>query len=93
MAGFDKEDLVKGALIAAGVLVLAPALLPVAAAVAKPLGRALARSGKVLYDRGTEAVLELGEVAEDFVAEVKAEASRLSAAQASPKAPPPEGVP
>jgi hypothetical protein len=40
---------------------------------AKPLAKGVIKTGVMLYDRGHEAIAELGEVIEDFVAEVKSE--------------------
>jgi Protein of unknown function (DUF5132) len=53
--------------------IVAPVLLPVAAAVVKPLAKGAIRTGIMLYDKGNEAIAEVGEVIEDLVAEVKSE--------------------
>jgi hypothetical protein len=53
--------------------VLVPIALPVVARAAKPLAKALVKSGIIIYEKGREAVAELGEVMEDVVAEAKAE--------------------
>jgi hypothetical protein len=72
------DDLVKGETakgLAVGVLaaVLVPVVLPAVAAVARPLARAAIKGGMVMYEKGREAVAEMGEVVEDLVAEARAE--------------------
>ena len=62
-----------GAIVAVGAAVLVPMVLPVVGMAAKPLVKGIIKTGVTLYDRGNEAIAELGEVIEDFVAEVKAE--------------------
>jgi hypothetical protein len=62
-----------GFLIGLGAIVLAPIVVPVFAAVAKPLVKAGIKSGLLLYDKGREIVAEAQEVIEDLTAEVKAE--------------------
>ena len=62
--------------------VLVPIALPVVARAAKPFAKALVKSGIIVYEKGREAVAELGEVMEDVVAEAKAEIEQEHAAQA-----------
>jgi hypothetical protein len=62
--------------------VLVPIALPVIARAAKPLAKAMVKSGIIVYEKGREAVAELGEVMEDVVAEAKAEIEQEHAAQA-----------
>jgi hypothetical protein len=81
------QDLFKGNIIAVlgiGIVaaVLVPIALPVVARAAKPFAKALVKSGIVVYEKGREAVAELGEVMEDVVAEAKAEIDQEHAAQA-----------
>lgn len=63
--------------------VLIPIALPVVARAAKPFTKALIKSGIIVYEKGREAVAELGEVMEDVVAEAKAEIEQEHVAQAT----------
>lgn len=76
MAGIDdlfKGNLVTGLVVAAGVAILAPVIVPVLASVGKPLAKSVIKSGILMYEKGRETFAELGEVFEDMVAEAKAE--------------------
>lgn len=78
MALFDdilKGNVVTGLAIGIGAAVLAPVMLPILAGVAKPLAKAAIKGGLILYEKGKEAVAEVGEMVEDVVAEVKSELS------------------
>ncbi len=81
------QDIFKGnvvAVLAIGIAaaVLIPIALPVVARAAKPLAKAMVKSGIIVFEKGREAVAELGEVMEDVVAEAKAEIEQEHAAQA-----------
>ena len=69
-----KGTVLTGLVIGIGAAVLAPAVLPVLAGVAKPLAKAAMKSGLILYNKGKEVVAEVGEVTEDLWAEAKTEA-------------------
>ena len=69
-----KGTVLTGLAIGIGAAVLAPAVLPVLAGVAKPLAKAAMKSGLILYNKGKEVVAEVGEVTEDLWAEAKTEA-------------------
>lgn len=78
MALFDdilKGNVVTGLAIGIGAAVLAPVMLPVLAGVAKPLAKAAIKGGFMLYEKGKEAVAEVGEMVEDVIAEAKSELS------------------
>ncbi|HTY22664.1 MAG TPA: DUF5132 domain-containing protein [Desulfomonilaceae bacterium] len=60
------------AIIGAGFL-LAPVVIPVVAAAARPILKAAIKGGILLYDKASEMVAEATEVTEDLVAEAKAE--------------------
>lgn len=78
MALFDdilKGNIVTGLAIGIGAAVLAPVMLPVLAGVAKPLAKAAIKGGFMLYEKGKEAVAEIGEMVEDVIAEAKSELS------------------
>jgi hypothetical protein len=69
-----KGTVLTGLAIGIGAAILAPAVLPVLAGVAKPLAKAAMKSGLILYNKGKEVVAEVGEVTEDLWAEAKTEA-------------------
>ncbi len=83
---FLKGDLVTGLLIGIGVVIVAPVVLSVLAGVAKPLADGVVKGGMILYEKGKEAVAEVGEMFGDIVAESKAEFSegQLAAAGGIP---------
>lgn len=54
-------------------IAVGPIVLPAAARIARPAAKALVKAGIVLYQRGYETAAELGEVAEDILAEANAE--------------------
>lgn len=68
-----KSESAKGAAIGVGIALLAPVVLPVVAAAARPLARAAVKTGLLLYEKGRETAAELGEVVDDLVAEARAE--------------------
>lgn len=68
-----KSDVAKGVAIGVGIVALSPVVAPVVAKLSRPTARAAARTGNVLYDKGLETLAEMGEILEDFAAEVKAE--------------------
>jgi membrane protein implicated in regulation of membrane protease activity len=70
-------------LIGAGLAVLAPVAVAALAGVARPVARAALRSGMLAYDKGREAVAEMGEVVEDLVAEVRVEMDEIRAEAAT----------
>ena len=81
------QDIFKGNIVAVlgiGIVaaVLIPIALPVVARAAKPFAKALVKGGIIVYEKGREAVAELGEVMEDVVAEAKAEIDQEHAAHA-----------
>lgn len=68
-----KGNIFTGLAIGIGAAVIAPAVIPVLAGVAKPIAKAVIKGGITLYDKGREAIAEGSEVLEDIVAEAKAE--------------------
>jgi hypothetical protein len=68
-----KGNLLTGLAIGIGAAILAPVVIPLAAAIVKPLAKAGIKGGLTLYERGKETVAEVGEVVEDLVAEARAE--------------------
>ena len=80
-----KGTVLTGLAIGIGAAVVAPAVLPVLAGVAKPLAKAAMKSGLLLYNRGKEIATEIEEMAEDLWAETKAEAEAEIEAEAEPE--------
>ena len=77
MGLFDdvKKNAVYGLFIGVGAAILAPAILPILASIARPLSKGAIKGGILLYEKGKESVAEAGEKIEDLLAEVKAELS------------------
>jgi hypothetical protein len=75
-----KNNFVVG--IAAGLAasVIAPLLIPAVKRGARPLAKSLVKGGAMLYEKSREAVADAGEMMEDVVAEVRAEAVETHAA-------------
>jgi hypothetical protein len=74
MALFDNGFRVStGLVIGIGAVILAPVIVPVLAAAAKPLIKAGIKGGVMLYEKGQEMIAEAQELFEDLAAEVKAE--------------------
>ncbi|MEW6113596.1 MAG: DUF5132 domain-containing protein [Thermodesulfobacteriota bacterium] len=67
-----KADIWTGVAIGVGLLV-APVVIPMIAAAARPLLKAALKGGFVLYEKGREVVAEVMEVTEDLVEEAKSE--------------------
>jgi hypothetical protein len=78
-----KGDAGRGILIGLAVAALTPLILPVLAAVGKPLARAAIKTGIIAYEKGREVVAEVGEVIEDLVAEARAELAESEIAKAA----------
>lgn len=79
MAIYDdvlKSDAGRGLLIGVGVAIVAPVVLSVLSGVARPLARATVKTGIIAYEKGREAMAEVGEVLDDLVAEARAEIER-----------------
>lgn len=68
-----KSNTFKSVAIGLGAAVLAPAVLPALAGLARPFARAAIKAGIVFYEKGRETAAELGELMDDLVAEAKAD--------------------
>lgn len=75
-----KSNIVVGVSAALAVTVLAPVLLPVVAAIGRPIAKSLLKGGLMLYERGREGVALAGESVEDMMAEIRAEEATQGAA-------------
>lgn len=67
-----KADLWTGVAIGVGLLV-APVVIPMIAAAARPVAKAAMKGGIMLYEKGREMIAEVSEVVEDLAAEAKSE--------------------
>jgi hypothetical protein len=68
--------------------VLAPVLIPVLTTTGRPLAKTLIKSAMLFYEKSREALAVAGEVAEDLMAEIRAEEA-LRRASSSQDADPP----
>ena len=68
-----RGGLITGLLLGAGAGFAAAALIPGLGQAARPRAKAAIKAGLVAFDRGRVALAELGETAEDLLAEAKAE--------------------
>ena len=68
-----KGNVLTGLAIGVGAAILAPSIIPAVANVAKPLIKAVIKTGIIMFEKGKETAAELSEVFEDIVAEAKSE--------------------
>jgi hypothetical protein len=71
--GWFRNNLMTGIAVGAAVVVLGPILAPAVARMARPMAKTAMKAGLVAIERGRETIAELGEVAEDVLAEARAE--------------------
>jgi uncharacterized iron-regulated membrane protein len=64
---------VSGLAVGAGVVLLAPVVIPVVGAVLKPLAKAVIKGGIMAYEGAKVSVAETRETIEDLAAEAKSE--------------------
>jgi hypothetical protein len=69
-----KNNFVIGITAGLAASVIAPVLIPALKRGSRPLAKSLVKGGIILYDKGREAVAGAGEMMEDVIAEVRAEA-------------------
>lgn len=62
-----------GLLVGVGAILLAPVVIPAAAAVLRPVAKAAIKGGFVLFQKGRETIAETVEMIEDIAAEARAE--------------------
>ena len=79
----------KGFLVGLAVGVLAPLAITAIAVGARPLARALRRGGTIIGDKAREAAAEFTEIAEDTMAEARAEQHARFEQRESPRRPAP----
>lgn len=68
-----RSDFAKGVALGLVAAAAVPLLLPLATTLRRPLVRAATRAGLVVYERTRDTLAELGEVADDFAAEARAD--------------------
>ncbi|CAK0754223.1 hypothetical protein CCP3SC1_220038 [Gammaproteobacteria bacterium] len=83
-----KSDTVINLAIGIGAMVVVPMVLPVLVGLARPTTKAAIKVGIVTYEKGMEAMAEIGEIIEDLVAEAKAELSPTALANTAVNHPP-----
>ena len=74
-----KGNILTGLAIGIGASVLAPAIIPVLANIAKPVAKAALKGGILMYEKGMETFAETKEVVEDLLAEVQSELAEAKA--------------
>jgi len=77
------KDSSKGFAFGLAAAVLVPVAATALLTVGRPATRAAIRAGLIIYERGRETLAEIGEVAEDLVAEAKAELEEAYSENAS----------
>jgi hypothetical protein len=84
MALFDNGFKVGGSLaMGAGIMILAPIVVPIVAGALKPIAKAAIKGGMLAYGKAKEAAAETVETFEDLAAEAKAELSEASVQKTS----------
>jgi uncharacterized protein DUF5132 len=90
---FKGGNIVTGLAIGVGAAVVAPLVAPAVTNLLRPAAKAAIKGGIMVYDRGREAVAQVGEAASDMVAEVRADAQHADGAAATSEASEPEAHP
>ena len=70
--------------VGAGVVLLAPLVIPVVAGLMKPVFKTVIKGGLITYNKVKETTAEAIESMEDLAAEAKAELAESAAAEAAP---------
>jgi galactitol-specific phosphotransferase system IIC component len=73
MASWWKGDIVSGLAIGLGSAIVAPLVIPALSKTVRPLMKAAIKGGLVLWKTGKEKLAEVCELADDLLAEAKAE--------------------
>lgn len=84
------RDFFKGVMIGVGLAAVAPVVFPVVARVARPALQAAIRASVNAYEKGRETLAEMGEYAEDAIAEARATGPAGAADRPAPPAGPQE---
>ena len=74
---FKGGNILTGVVVAVGATVLVPVVAPVIGSLLRPAAKAAIKGGILAYDRGRQAVAQLGEMASDVAAEARPAEHRL----------------
>jgi hypothetical protein len=95
-----KGSAVAGLAIGIGAALIGPAMVPVLRTLVKPTAKAAMKAGILAYEQGRVALAEFSEVADDLLAEARAELAaehedlaQTEPAASSPRAPAPSTAP
>ncbi len=77
---FKGGNIVTGVAIAVGTAVILPTVAPALSNALRPAAKAVIKGGILAYDRGRQAMAQLGEMTSDMVAEARADAHHAEAA-------------
>ena len=84
MALFDNGFKLGGSIaVGAGVMILAPIVVPIVASVLRPIAKAAIKGSMIAYGKVKETAAETVETFEDLAAEAKAELGESSGAKAT----------
>lgn len=83
---FKGGNILTGLAVGIGTAVLIPAVAPAVSNLLRPAAKAAIKGGILAYDRGRQAMAQLGEMTSDMVAEARADAHQAEAAPAEPAA-------
>lgn len=72
-------NIVTGVAVAVGAAVLVPVVVPALGGILRPVAKTVIKGGILAYDYGRQAVAQMGEVASDMAAEVRAETTEAAA--------------
>lgn len=75
---FKGGNILTGVVVAVGATVLVPVVAPVIGSLLRPAAKAAIKGGILAYDRGRQAVAQLGEMASDVAAEARVDAERAT---------------
>lgn len=76
---FKGGNILTGVAMAVGAAVLVPVIAPAVGGLLRPAAKAVIKGGIIAYDRGRQAVAELGEMTSDLTAEARADVSTAAA--------------
>jgi Protein of unknown function (DUF5132) len=90
---FKGGNIVTGLAVGVGAAVVAPLVAPAVTNLLRPAAKAVIKGGIMVYDRGREAMAQVGEATSDMVAEVRADTQHADGAAAASEASEPEAHP
>ena len=84
---FKGGNIIAGVAVAIGAAVLAPVIAPAVSGLLRPAAKAVIKGGILAYDRGRQAVAQVGEMTSDLAAEARADVHAATASAGEPGAP------